>query len=244
LIPFAFCGVALAAGRGATRGAAGTPSRSARPSLVVFHRFPDLAHDSFAEEMTRVALVREEEGDLPGAAEWWTRSLETDPNRAETWVGYAALALRAGDLRRAEEVTRQGLTHAPGDFDLLSLRGRTFLLLGAADSAKASLQAAVAQREDDVVTLADLARAQSDLGEVDASIESFRKAVRLDPKRTDVMLDAARVLVDAANASGNEERRRAAVALLEEVLARDPSNADARTMLDEARRSAPGAESR
>ena len=238
LIPFAaytvvWLGQQVAARRVAP--VAATAVALGAAALVVFHRFPDLQHDTFAEEMTRVGLVHEEEGDLPGAAEWWTRALETDPNRAETWVGYAALALRAGDLRRAEEATRQGLAHAPGDFDLLSLHGHAFLLLGAPDSAKAALEAALAQREDDVDALADLARAQSDLGEVDASIETFRKAIRADPHRVDVMLDAARVLMDAADASGNEERRRLAVGLLEEAVAREPSNAEARAALDAAR---------
>lgn len=220
--------------------AAATLGALAAATIVVHHRFPDLQHDTFAEEMTRVALVREEEGDLDGAAGWWTQALEADPERAETWVGYAALALRAGDLPRAEEATRAGLSYRPGDFDLLSLRGHALLLLGAPDSARAALEAALAERPDDVDALADLARSQSDLGDVDASIDAFRKAIRLDGRRVDVMLDAARVLTDAANSdtttsSGHEERRRLAVGILEQVLAREPSNAEAQAMLEEAR---------
>ncbi|MFN8177705.1 MAG: tetratricopeptide repeat protein [bacterium] len=200
-------------------------------AAIVHHRFPDLEHDTFAEEMTRVAFVREEEGDRAGAADWWTQALAADPARADTWVGWVDFTLRAGDLARADAATRDALARFPDDADLWAQRGRTLLYLDQPDSARTALETALAKQPDHVDALADLARAQYDLGQIDASVETFRRAVRLDVKRTDVLLDAARVLFEAANRSGNAEERRVATGLVEQVLQRDPTDEDAQALL-------------
>jgi Tfp pilus assembly protein PilF len=185
----------------------------------------------FAEEMERVAFVYEERGELEEAARWWVGSFQEDPSRVESYVGYAALALEAGDDRRAVEVTALGLELKAGDGDLLALRGRAFLRLGRPDSAAAALSDALEDRPEDADVLADLGRALFDLGRTEESVESFRRSLRVRDDFPDVLLDAARVLVETHAARPEEDRTAVARGLLERVLELEPDHAEAQARL-------------
>jgi Flp pilus assembly protein TadD len=199
LIPFAATaatalGVRLRERRWA--GAAALGAGLAVSAWIVNRELPLAIDESFAEELSRVAIVRREQGDIAGAFAAWDEALRENPGRAETWAGYAELAVNAGDVVRAEAVTRAALRvpAAAADPDLRSLRGRALLLLGAPDSAVANLEASLATRPDDVDTLADLGRALADRGDRDAAAAALRRALELDPSRRDVRLDLEQVV--------------------------------------------------
>jgi hypothetical protein len=195
--------------------------------------------ERFGEELARVAFVTGENGDVTGAFAAWDAALREEPTRTETWVDYAAYALQSKDPARAEGITREALRRAPGDFDLLALRGRAFLLLGAPDSAATTLSAALEIKPDDPAATADLARVLYDLKRVDDSIAAFRRSLRANNRDKDVLLDAAHVLVETAEARKDAQARAAAIAMLTRVRELDPTNIEAMNRLRELNAIAP-----
>jgi Flp pilus assembly protein TadD len=192
-------------------------------ATTIVHR--DLAEPGgFGEELARVAFVYEERGDFDEAARWWVESFREDPARIESYVDYAALALRVGDPARAADATARGLALAPADADLLELRGRALLRLERPDSAAVALTAALALRPDDADLLADLGRVLYDLGRSEESLDAFRGALRLRTDDPDLLLDAAHVLAA-------EGQIAAARGLLDRVLVLDPEHTEARERL-------------
>ncbi|MGH2571843.1 MAG: hypothetical protein ACRDGR_11490, partial [bacterium] len=114
VVPFLIAFAALAAARIAEwiRARRWVPSAMALAGVavgaVIAHR--DVPEPGgFAEELARVAFVYEERGDFEEAAGFWVESFREDPTRVDSYVGYSALALRAGDAPRALEATARGL---------------------------------------------------------------------------------------------------------------------------------------
>jgi tetratricopeptide (TPR) repeat protein len=194
-------------------------------TFVVTQKLPELQHENFAEELARVAWVFEQKGEGEEAAEWWVKSFEEDPERIDSYVGYGNLALSLGHYARVEEVTREGLRRSPGDRDLLRLRGKAFLLAGVPDSALASFSQLLPEPDADL--LADVARAEADLGNRGHSLELFRRSLELDPGDIDVLNDTATLLLEIAELSQGAGREAAlAKAILCLEAARDKAPQD------------------
>lgn len=176
---------------------------------VVNAPIPTIATTDFAEEMDRVAFVLREAGRFDEAGDWLVQALQENPSRAETFISFAELALDVGDVRRLNDVTAAGLRAAPGDADLLALRGKGHLLAGRPDSAVASLTIARETHADDADITADLARAHADAGHGSEAASLFLQVLPNAAGRVGILRDAGHVFAArAADSADPDERAR------------------------------------
>ena len=94
----------------------------------------------------------------------------------------AANALRqAGELQASLDVLQQGLHHHPGHFALQQGLAKTFLAQGQPAQAIACLQPLLVAGDPSHELLFDLGVAESRLGDLEAALACFERAVQLDP---------------------------------------------------------------
>jgi tetratricopeptide (TPR) repeat protein len=164
----------------------------------------------------------QEAGDLMLAKKRYLEASEIDPGLAAPYTALAGLAVDAGNLAEAAELTEKALELDPSDYRALHIRYDAYRKSG--DTAKAE-EAAAALREAGGAESAakrifnEGAVAYNE-GDLAAAKAKFLEVVRLDPSLT----QAYGVLAGIYLREGNPQQ---AGEMAAEVLAREPDNANA-----------------
>lgn len=175
---------------------------------------------------TRVLVgeAAEKCGRLREAAEMYRGAIERDRLNLQARARLARLRVLAGDSRRALVIVAPGLAVAPGDPDLLAVRGIARLRKGDKDGAyidaERAVQAAPAN-ENAVALLAALHRRSGRSGE---AMEVVQRAVELKPRSVEMRLVLAQLLL----ALGSQE---SAEAELQQVVKLEPGRLSYRQRL-------------
>ena len=109
---------------------------------------------------------------------------------------------QAGDLTAARQHYDRILAEHPELPDALHLRGVVALQSGAPQEAADLIGRAAARRPDDSVFLSNLGEAQRALGQLDAAIASYGRALEVDPHYADAHCN----LGSALRMKGQDER--------------------------------------
>lgn len=195
----------------------------------------------------------------PQDMEQLAERLERDPKDYQGWIELARLRVQSGDAEGARAALGRGAEAYPGaPFVQQQLRQAAVELglEGAEETARgpsaedmaaaaemsseeqedmirgmvAGLAARLEEQPDDAEGWRMLGRSYEVLGETENSAEAFGRAADLQPDDMAAQLDYATALLDAAGAGTPPPE---AVARLEKVVARDPSNPDALFYLGE-----------
>jgi cytochrome c-type biogenesis protein CcmH len=185
--------------------------------------------------------------------------LESDPKDYQGWIELARLRAKSGDAEGARAALGRGAEAYPGapfvlqqfqqaavelglDGDQETARGPSADDMAAAAEMSSEeqdamirgmvgqLAARLEEEPDDAEGWRMLGRSYEVLGEPENSAEAFGRAADLRPDDMAAQLDYATALLDAA---GSDAPPPEAVARLEKVVARDPSNPDALFYLGE-----------
>jgi Flp pilus assembly protein TadD len=123
----------------------------------------------------------------------------------------AALCDRAGDQKGAEDLYRRGLKIKPDQPEALNNLAYLILLRnGDLNEAKRMIARAVELAPSNASFYDTLGRVQNKLGERDAAIASFKKAIAIEPNNLEALIGLATAFTDAG-------KRDAAAALLPQI---------------------------
>lgn len=146
----------------------------------------------------------------------------------EASIAAALDALAAGDLRRAESVSRGRLEQDPRSVEHLRLLGRALTLQSRFDEAEQVLRRALALRSEAAPLHEDLGEIQAMQRHFEDAVASFQTAIRLDPR----LPLARKKLGQALGALGRSDEADAA---LEEWFEQDPGRLQVAVALDHLR---------
>jgi Tfp pilus assembly protein PilF len=159
--------------------------------------------------------VRPRESRVDGAADEAARILDPIVIRADAPVDAillrAALFDRAGDQKSAEDLYRRGLRLRPDQPEALNNLAYLILLRGGdLDESRELISRAVKQSPNSANFLDTLGRVQARQGDHPAAVESFKKALALEPNNLEAMIGLAGVLSESG-------KRAEAAALLPQI---------------------------
>lgn len=143
-------------------------------------------------------------------------------------IAAALDALAAGDLQRAESVSRGRLEQDPQSVEHLRLLGRALTLQSRFDEAEQVLRRALALRSEAAPLHEDLGEIQAMQRHFEDAVASFQTAIRLDPR----LPLARKKLGQALGALGRSDEADAA---LEEWFEQDPGRLQVAVALDHLR---------
>ncbi len=139
-------------------------------------------------------VVAEMSGDGEAARRWYDRALALDPRQAEALRGRALLALRAGELARAEADLDQ-LIAQTDDPDNLAVRGRIRLRRGRPEDAIADFDRCLEADPDNLPARAGRAHAQAQIGQLEAARDGFLHCLEQGYETADVQSGLGYVLM-------------------------------------------------
>jgi tetratricopeptide (TPR) repeat protein len=166
----------------------------------VRHVAPMLAADSTDEQVALGSAwynlsVR---GRVEGAAELAAKALDTVVRKADVPADAlllrAAIADRLGDYKTSEDFYRRGLQRNPNHPEAMNNLAYLLLMRGGDAKEARTLAARAVELAPRTASFYDtLARTQAKLGERDAAIASFRKALDLEPTSLEALIGLASV---------------------------------------------------
>jgi tetratricopeptide (TPR) repeat protein len=131
-------------------------------------------------------------GDLDGAAEQFSKAVQSDPKACAARVAAGMVAERRGQSSQALEAYAAALAIVPDYAPALSARARLLLALGRAPEAEAFARGLVAQHPDSAPALAALAEVLSARGDSRSAQELAQRALKKDPDYRPAMVTLAR----------------------------------------------------
>jgi tetratricopeptide (TPR) repeat protein len=167
-----------------------------------------------AEARARLAA-----GDLAGAILAAQTLTQKSPGNPQGWFLLGMIEAEAGRIARAVPLVEAAVARGPVAEHLAQLARLLILLRRDGEAAEAAAQA-WALRPDDALSLDTIGCVQARLGDHEASIAPFSKAVEIEPNNTEFRFNLAA-------ASGFTGRVPDARRHYEAIIARDPGNARA-----------------
>ena len=158
--------------------------------------------------MSRLAAKLQQSGDDAGAADFYQRALQKQPNDLQALRGLAGLLEAHGNIEAANDYYGRALDVAPNDADLLQARGRLLLRMGRADQARDIYQKLVATNRHDVKALNGLGISLDYLRQHAEAQKNYQLAMSEQPENLTTLNNLAHSHVLAAEYD-------AAIALLE-----------------------------
>lgn len=195
------------------------PARTIREGQTVSVeslRIPDRALEEYRRAQQRLAR-----GDAGGAVAHLERAVALAPQFAAAWNQLGTIAYQTGRREKAEQCFREALRQEPGAYSPLVNLGGVLVNLGKYEEALELNRRAVREQPEDALARVQLGANYWALGETERAIEQLREAKRLDPEHS---AQPGLLLAEIYLARG---RRAAAIAELEEFLARRPASPDA-----------------
>lgn len=183
------------------------------------------ARSTYADPHYGLALVHVRRGQRAAARAELAAALGILPDFAEAHALLGDLDLAAGELAAAERAYRAALTVKPTEARIRIELARTLLGRSDARGALEELRIVLRDRPRNAPAWTLSGEAQELVGEVDLALESYGRAVDIDPRQARAQLALGRLLFER----GERERARQH---LEAALALDPTDAEARALLD------------
>ena len=179
------------------------------------------AHPQAALTQYELGLTLAALGDPAQGAAALRRAVALRRDLPEAWKALGDLLFAAGDARGAEAAFKEHARAAVRDPALA--QAAEALFAGDAAGAAQLLRQRLAKRPQDAAALQLLAQAAARLGDLDEAEARLRTCLDLDPDRDGARFDLAEVLVRQPQAA-------AALALVEDLLAKDPAEAAYRNL--------------
>ena len=142
-------------------------------------------------------LLYQEPARLTEAETLYRDAIVIDSTYVYAWSGLAKIAIREGRLEDAQALLRRVLAMRPDYLDATDLLGRTLLASRQPDRALPYLERAAAENPSDN-SFASLGIALLELRRLDSAAAVFRRALRLNPGRADVLQNLGGLLVEEA----------------------------------------------
>ena len=134
-----------------------------------------------ATGMIRLANQIMAKGDAPGAADFYQRALQRDPENLQALVEYGAVMERLGRYDVAAEQYQAALRQRPHDAELLRHHGRTLLALDKPAEAKEEYEKALDRNDEDPKAMNGLGIALDYLGDHEGAQKNFLAVLKEDP---------------------------------------------------------------
>jgi tetratricopeptide (TPR) repeat protein len=131
-------------------------------------------------------------GDLDGAAEQFSKAVQSDPKACAARVALGTVAERRGQSAQALQAYAAALAIVPDYAPAVSARVRLLLALERAPEAEAFARGLVAQHPDSAPALAALAEVLSSRGDSRSAQELAQRALKKDPDYRPAMVTLAR----------------------------------------------------
>jgi arylsulfatase A-like enzyme/Flp pilus assembly protein TadD len=134
----------------------------------------------------------ERRGDLAGAIELCEELIRRRPSMAASWLRLGYLRREAGDLPGAIGAMQRALALTPQDTTALSLTG-VYLNEAGRTRETVELLGPLADTTEDVEVLVALGAAQAQEGQIQRSLATFARALRLDPSNPTTLVNVGTV---------------------------------------------------
>jgi tetratricopeptide (TPR) repeat protein len=144
--------------------------------------------NSSADELIREAKIHAAGDEVDLAMRRYTEALALDPTSGDAYLGLAALRLRLGQSREAEQVYSTALEHMPALNDALAGRAHARRAMGARDLADRDLSD-YATKTENVGAWRELARWYGEEGRFTAELSVWRGVLELAETRSDDALE-------------------------------------------------------
>jgi tetratricopeptide (TPR) repeat protein len=157
-----------------------------------------------------------------------TATDEERPNAVQNLANYYFVLGRIDDaVALAEEGIAQAPAESDAKLDLIYLLARFKRAQGKGDEADRLIESATAAQPNAVKPQLILSAYRSRQGDLDGALESAEAALAIDPDDLRARLRKAELLIDIGYRRSESARIEEGRAIVEEILARQPSNADA-----------------
>ncbi len=187
-------------------------------------RIPDRALREYRQAQQKLVSR-----DIEGAVSHLKRAVELAPRFAAAWNQLGTIAYQLGQREEAEKYFREALRVEPGAYTPLVNLGGVLVNLGRYQEALELNLRAVREQPEDALARVQLGATYWALGERDKAVEQLREAKRLDPEHfSQPELLLAQIYLERGE-------RAAAVAELEEFLARRPFSPEAARVREQLR---------
>ncbi|MDD5586818.1 MAG: tetratricopeptide repeat protein [Alphaproteobacteria bacterium] len=138
--------------------------------------------DSSAAGMVRLATQIQAQGDNVGAADFYQRAAQRDPNNATAHKGLASVFEQEGHMAEAADEYRTAIKLKPQDAELRRSLGRVLLSSERAAEARDAYQAALDLDGNDAKSMNGLGIALNNLGDLGGAQKQFEDALKQDPE--------------------------------------------------------------
>ena len=128
-----------------------------------------------------LALLRQQEGDLPAAARAYDKALERGPGSAELWVDFGRLRYRGGEQHLARDAALTAIARNPDSPKALEFRAQLARDAQGPMAAATWFGRALEQAPDDVELLGEYAAILGDAGRYREMLAVVRHMVEIDP---------------------------------------------------------------
>jgi tetratricopeptide (TPR) repeat protein len=149
------------------------------------------------EQLIRVLLVRNNDGDVRRAVKLGEEGIDLDPGALGVRTALAAALTQHGQSPRARDVLEAGILHAPRDPRPLTALGRHFLEQGRTADAQAAFTRALALDDRHAPALAGDGEAALSQGHNDLARQRFEAALVVDPTLADARAELGYLLYKA-----------------------------------------------
>ncbi|TDR45721.1 putative O-linked N-acetylglucosamine transferase (SPINDLY family) [Tahibacter aquaticus] len=138
-------------------------------------------------------------GDLATAVAQYRRTLEGDPNHAQSLHNLAGLLARNEQPAAALDLLQRLIELNPADAGLQVAAAELALQSGAAARARTLAGAALLLAADDAAALRVFAKAARHLGDLSTALPALQRALAMTPERAGLMADLGQTQIDAGD---------------------------------------------
>ncbi len=130
------------------------------------------------------------QGNMQQAIDWYHRAVQADPQLSGPRYRLAQICRQGGEFTKGVELLRQELQLSIDDTDILSAMGWLFLEMGADSDAGSCFLQVLERAEANESVFYGLGMSLAMGGEYESALRCVRHAVRLNPKRPEILLCA------------------------------------------------------